>query len=641
MTEYTSKDIRVLSDRDYVRERTSIYLGNTNAETRAYPILSADTLIEREYTFVPAVLKAVSEIIDNCVDEFRQFSAPNRTLTITADCANGKYEISDNGRGIPIDKHETGKYTPEVALASLKAGRNFKKSKAVGVLGQNGVGAACVNYCSTIFRVSIVRDGKHYTQEFLDGCSTTHEPVIKKTKNKVTGTTISFSLDKRVFGDVSLPEDIVRNRAIEIAATNPGVTVRFQGDTYSFPGGMADIVGRLMAKSTTPPVRISLASTSKAEGEFYIAVGSHAQAGERMFTWVNSSLLINGGLCNTQFCNALFAKMAEYINKRSKRSDSTASISPFLRHGLTIFASLSVSDPDYDSQAKTRLTGPNIRKELDAMVELHWPTIQSKLSGWMNNIASTIAEQQQNDANDKAVSEFDKQQTRTARARRPIEGLLDANSSNRLSCSVLITEGLSAKSQICAVRNPDTTAAFALTGKINNVYGATPAQLLKMGKLSDLLMCIGLTPSRTVDRSKLRYGKIVIATDADYDGGDIFTLLVNLFFQFWPSLFDPAQPAIVHRLVAPNVCAVKGNKRIHFSTREEYEAVAHKYKGYQISYFKGLGSMNKQDWEMCLANPATWIPITDSDHQLASVLKLLFSDDSADRKIWLQTHDTI
>lgn len=636
MSEYTSKDIEILSDRDYVRARTSIYLGNTNVETRTYPLLSADTLTEREFTFVPAALKAVFEIIDNCVDEFRHINIPNKTLTIQADCVNGKYVISDNGRGIPIDVHKSGKHTPEAALASLKAGRNFVKGKQKGVMGQNGVGAACVNYCSTAFQVDIIRDGKHYSQTFKDGCSVIDEPVIKKTKSKSTGTTITFTLDPAVFGSVALPDELIRNRAIEIAATNPGTTVTFQGEKYMFVNGMSDVIDRLTTGCTTKPVKFKLDSTAKAEGEFYVVVNNAPASSERIYTWVNSSLLTNGGICNTQFFNALSSKITDYVNKKNKTQDDPVNAAAYIKQHITVLAYLNVSDPDYDSQAKTRLTGPNIRRELDAMIEQQWGSVQSKLTNWMSNIAATILASQAIHDNEKAVDEFDKQQAKVARARKPIEGLLDANSKDRSKCSLLITEGLSAKSQICAVRDPNTIAAFALTGKINNVHGCTPAQLLKMGKLADLLMCIGLTPSKAADRTKIRYGKLVIATDADYDGGDIFALLVNLFFQFWPELFDSNSAPVVYRLVAPNVCAVKGSKRVHFATRDEYEAVASKYKGYQINYFKGLGSMSKQDWEICLQNVTAWIPITNDHGKMKEVLDLLFGSDSTSRKQWLQ-----
>jgi DNA gyrase subunit B len=194
----------------------------------------------------------------------------------------------------------------------------------------------------------------------------------------------------------------------------------------------------------------------------------------------------------------------------------------------------------------------------------------------------------------------------------------------------------SAKSQISEAREPSTTAAFALTGKINNVYGSTVAQVLGMGKLTDLLTTLGLTPGKRAVRSRLNYGhRIVIATDSDYDGSDIFTLLINLFYQFWPELFSPNDEPIIYRLEAPNIVASKGNKRVHFTNREDYEKVKNKYKGWSIEYMKGLGSMSKQDWEMILSGQTdTYIPIVD-DGSLGVTLDLLFGPSADDRKEWL------
>lgn len=212
---------------------------------------------------------------------------------------------------------------------------------------------------------------------------------------------------------------------------------------------------------------------------------------------------------------------------------------------------------------------------------------------------------------------------------------MDATSKIRSECQILITEGLSAKSQISEARNPTTTAAFALTGKINNVYGNTPAQVLKMGKVTDLLLAIGLTPGKKAVRGDLNYGKIVVATDADYDGADIFTLLINLLYQFWPELFDKNYEPIVYRLVAPNICAIKGKQRVHFAHRSDYEAVKEKYRGYEIKYYKGLGSMSREDWDMILSGKTdTFIPVVD-DGKLTGTLDLLFSDNADLRKEWL------
>lgn len=223
-----------------------------------------------------------------------------------------------------------------------------------------------------------------------------------------------------------------------------------------------------------------------------------------------------------------------------------------------------------------------------------------------------------------------------------IEDIVDSHHYNMVDITVeedesfLLSSGIishnSAKSQISEARDPKTTAAYALTGKINNVWDCTPAQALKMGKITEMLMIIGLTPGKKAVKSNLNYGKIVIATDSDVDGDDIFTLLVCLFYKFWPELFDEQDP-VVHRLVAPNVVASKGTKRVHFTTRQEFEQIKDKYNGWNIEYMKGLGSLSKQDWNTILSSDFL-IPFIN-DGSLQPALELLFGESADLRKSWL------
>jgi DNA gyrase subunit B len=265
------------------------------------------------------------------------------------------------------------------------------------------------------------------------------------------------------------------------------------------------------------------------------------------------------------------------------------------------------------------------------MIDAQWKMFSKRTEQWLADVLERANDRHHKQANKKAIDDHAKKLTKR------VAGLLDATNKDRSSCRVLITEGESAQSQICEVRDPETTAAYALTGKINNVYGTTPAQALKMGKITDLLLAIGLTPGKRAIRSDLNYGQIVVATDADYDGDDIFTLLTNLFFHFWPELFDKKYPPIILRLVAPNVCVVKGKQRIHFTRRADYEKVKDKYKGYEVRYYKGLGSMAPEDWEMILSGKSdTLIPIIDDGH-MHEVLELLFGNNADARKAWLTT----
>lgn len=624
---YTGRDIQVLTDQEHVRLRTQIYLGNMHATPYMIPIFEDGQFRVEEVTFIPAVYKAIGEILDNSVDEFAHIDIKNKLLTIDANPLLGEYTIADNGRGIPIDKHETGKYTPEVALGSLRSGRNFSSDKEAGVIGQNGVGSACTNFCSLDFRVKVNRDGKTYQQSFSSGASEVSKPSIRKGPSR-TGTEVTFTLDPAVFSDITLPDALMRNRAIEIAMTNPGVAVAYNKKKFKYNRGMEEIVKKVVSGNIILSEDASYFKFQTDTMEFYVIIGVNQSVDEQVFTWVNSSLLFDGGLCNTQFMNAFVDRTIRHLQPQAKKEKAEVTKND-VRAQLLVFGNLRIANPEYDAQSKTRLTGPNLRKEMQDMVEGAWKSFARQQKGWLERVLERALVRHHSKENAKAIKEHSKG------LKKKVAGLVDATHKNRALTQVLITEGLSAASMITEARDPRTTASFPLTGKINNVYGTTPAQLLKMGKITNLLAAIGLIPGRKALRSELRFGKIVVATDADVDGGDIFTLLINLFYQ-WPELFDPSYDPIIYRLVAPNVCLVKGKQRVHFATHKEYEKHKGKYRGYEVRYYKGLGSMVKEDWEMILSGKTnTLIPVID-DGNMKATLKLLFGPDADVRKRWLQ-----
>lgn len=620
-TSYTDKDIQVLSDFEHVRKRVNIYLGNNHLATYTIPLFNGQFKIE-QISFIPAVYKAINEIIDNSIDEFAQIDKKDKILKISANTLLGTYTVTDNGRGVPITKHEIGKYTPEVVFGSLRSGRNFGDKRDVGVIGVNGVGSSCVNAVSIDFQIKINRDGKVYRQVFENGAEKVSKPLIRKTQSKDTGTEVTFTLDPEVFEDITLPETLVHNRAIELSLTNPDVTVEYDGHKYRYPRGFDSIIPQLGNHKY-------FKFHYNGSIEFYVVFGLNDEIDEEIFTWVNSSLLFDGGLCNTQFLNAFFDKVVKHLQPSAKKHKAEVTKND-AREGLLVFGNLKISNPEYDSQSKTRLTGPNLRKEMQDMVESQWKTFARQNKDWLDTVLEKSLVRHHTKANKEAIKEHQRS------LRKKVPGLVDATHKVRGMCQLLITEGLSAASMITEARDPKTTASLALTGKVNNVYGMTPAQVLKLGKLTNLLAAIGLIPGKKAVRGELRYGKIVIATDSDHDGDDIFTLLINVFYQFWPELFDPNYDPIVYRLVAPNVVAKKGKQRVHFCNRKEYEARKGKYRGWEIIYAKGLGTLSRLDWNMMLSGKTdTLIPIVD-DGNMKEVLRLLFSPNAENRKVWLQ-----
>lgn len=633
--EYTSEDIKVLDDIQHVRLRTAVYLGNMNEVAMKVPSFVGDKFTINEMTFVPAALRAVCEIIDNAVDEFTNAKTAKATLTVTFDPVTNKITVADNGRGVPIARHETGPYTPEVVFGSLRSGRNFTTGKEAGVRGMNGVGSSVTNFTSTLFEIDVQRDGKKYYQEFRDGSNMRGEPVITATASKKTGTKIGFILDAAVYKNEKIPEALLLSILQGVALCNPSVTVDYKNEStgkaykFSYPKGFEDIV-----KKITPGIAqekdkaTSYYKFEQANHEFYVIPDAHTDLDEQVFTWVNSGLLLDGGLCNTQFVNAFCDTAVDACAPLAKKAKCDVTKND-VRRGLLVIGNLKVSDPEFDSQAKTRLTGPNLRNELKQLVADGWKGFERKNKNWIESVVQRAAERHHGAQNKEAEKEIAKKKNK------PVPGLLDAVNPRRGQTTLIVTEGLSAASSIENVRDPSLIGTLPMTGKTNNVWGCTPGQLLAMPKLLNLLAAIRLTPGRKAIRQDLHFGKVFIASDADPDGDYIFTNHVNLYYQFWPELFDPNLPPFIYRLVAPNVCLVKGKERLHFARRTEYDKVKHKYKGYTVMYYKGLGSMEEEDWRMVLDNPECHVPVVD-DGNMKSTLELLFGPDADNRKEWLQ-----
>lgn len=622
--QYNESDIKLLTDAQHVRTRLGMYAGSNTATTYPYPFFKQNGLKITPVTFVPATFKAFNEIADNSIDELTQITIKDKKISIIADPENGDFTVADNGRGVPIGIHESGKFTPEVVFANLRSGRNFGDDKAAGVIGMNGIGSSFVAMSSTEFQIDISRDGKHYSQLLESGTDVINEPVICAIPSKTTGTTIQFKLDPKVYSDVKIPYDLMRNRAMEIALCNPGVLVEFNGEDFKYKKGFEEVLSK---------VSKDYMKISGPLGDMFVCFDVAQGIDEQIFTWVNSSLLFDGGICNTQFMNAFTDKVVEHLQTAAKKQKCVITKND-IKKDLLVVGVLKVANPQYDAQSKTRLVGPSMKKELVDMIDAAWPIFAKKQKAWLELVIERASRRHHGQKDKDAAKDHQKS------LKKKVEGLLDATGKDRMKCQLLITEGDSASAQISEVRDPLTTATLPLTGKINNVYGCTISEVLGMGKIADLLAAIGLVPGQRAVRQLLNYGEIVIASDADVDGGNIFTLLVNLFWQFWPELMDPSQPAVIKRLIAPNIVASKAKKRIHFSNRIDYEKKKDTLTGYMIEYCKGLGSLAKEDWEMILdpANKKCKVDIVD-DGGIAKILKLLFSNDADARKDWLQVNE--
>ena len=619
-----SETIKKLTPYQHVRLRTSVYYGSTTLHTQPVLLISSDQISVTESNWVPAVFTAFREIVDNSLDEVVVKGYGDK-ITINYDPSEMKFDVEDNGRGIPIDwddEHKMHKAT--LALSELMAGRNFDNRE--NTAGMNGIGASGVNYCSEYFHVDIRRDGKRFQQTFREG-NELFGDVLQIIEPKITkysgpsGTKISFKLSKSVFKDMTLPLEFVKSRAFEIAYNNPLIKVVFNGHLIKTKGLISK---SLFAKNTC----IHLPINSKGgdfKSDFWL-VTDLIESGDYSHSAVNNIPAFGGGnhidSFKKHFCNGLLLA----LTRESKRRGLTPNRSDIF-DGLLIYNVTTMQKPDFDSQSKTRLINDEVDRYIKAEFddENTFKNILKQHKPWIDSIYARCAARTQK-KDDADVNKANRKLMRTK-----VPKLLDANGRDRSKCILFICEGDSAKSSLSAVRNPDIHGALPLRGKILNVRGESNKTILENAIIADIMMALGLSLGRTADRRQMRYGQVYLAADQDPDGANITALLVNFFYLQWPELFDPKQPAVFHVFQTPFIIQEKGKKR-HYWYADDYHLYnPDDWRGAPKPVrAKGLGSLEEADWIHSLATPRL-ISLLD-DGRLAGVLDLLFNHKLADAR---------
>jgi DNA gyrase/topoisomerase IV subunit B len=295
------------------------------------------------------------------------------------------------------------------------------------------------------------------------------------------------------------------------------------------------------------------------------------------------------------------------------------------------FGSMKVKAPNFDSQSKTRLTNKEVRHPIWICLttQTDWQKFIKDNSQLIDKIYERCAARTHQQ--DKSKADQDEKKLKKLK----IPSLLEANSHDRKSCVLFITEGESAKGGLNNARNPSIHAVMPLRGKILNVYHKKPAEALKSKVIEQLCAAIGVTPGKPLNWDNIRYGKIFIMADADDDGqGSICPLVIALFYKFWPELFDLEQP-FIHIFSTPLIIAEKGKERRYFYPHNIEEFESSKFKGWNIRRAKGLGSLQKENFKDHLDNPVS-IGLTRDDN-IPHVLDLLFNGGrSDDRKLMME-----
>jgi len=623
-----SDNIRKLTPYQHVRLRTTVYYGSTAPHTQPTLDYANGNASLQDSTWVPAVFTCWREIVDNALDEVVAHGHGSR-VDITYDPASMTFSVSDDGRGIPIDwdeEHQCHKAT--LALSELMSGRNF--DERTNTAGMNGIGASGVNFCSEWFRVDITRDGQRFQQSFAEGDEIFGDALQKGTP-KITkkagrsGTTISWKLSQRVFSQMTLPSEFVRNRVVELAAANPGVKFSYNDEAIKIKNLERGLFGNRASFSLT--VENSGAGFSSQ----FVLVPDFVAGGDAAHSLVNNIPTFNGGSHIDSFRKHFVGNLLTVLARESRRRGLTPNRSDVLE-GLLIYNVTRMNRPDFDSQSKTRL----INEEVDGWIrsgiedERVLKRVVKDNPEWINSIYTRCAARTQK-KDDAETAKLARKVLRTK-----VPKLMDATGRDRSKCILLLTEGDSAISMASSVRNPEIHGGLPLRGKILNVRGESNKTILDNAILQDIMSSVGLTLGQPADRSQLRYGQVWITCDADTDGANIMALLVNFFHLGWPNLFDPQLPPFFLVFSTPFVIQEdKKGQRSYWYSDDVANYNPDDWKGCpKATRAKGLGSLEEVDWANSLANPRL-IPLVD-DGQLAETLDLIFNKDKADmRKAWM------
>jgi DNA topoisomerase-2 len=582
----------------HILKRPGMYIGSIKEEETQTFIYSSDDakMVLKDIKYTPALLKIIDEVISNSCDEYRRKSNMGLDKITVSVSKKGHIEISDNG-GIPVVVHkDAGLYVPEFIFGQFRTSSNYDDSEERDVVGTNGLGSKISGVMSSKFVVDTADGKKSFHRSWSNNMRILNDDLVIKSSNDHY-TKISFDVDFDKFEcGTELSDDfidVIEKRCIDSAAANPGLTV-----VFIYKDGNKNV------RKTDWHFRkfehyIELYSN-------YIDIDDNCTFSDNMKkVWIFPDGNINVGFVNGVLCskgthikairNEVNKAVAEHIKTKNKLEIQPKAVD----NKYSIFCVYSVANPAYSSQTKEELTTPVERFSLKDGYTYSIPNsfIKDVLKSDLINQVVDWYKQKLEVEDQKNIRKLNKQ----AKAKLRSEKFIDANSKKREERELWIFEGDSAKAGFRAARNPQTQAAFMLRGVILNTIGMTPTKIMANKELSDIITILGLQWGQKNDVSKLNFGKIVIATDADHDGSKIAALLL-VFFNIFPELFEAG---IVYRSISPIVTASKGNTVKKYFTMDEFHNDYDKLSksGYKFKYNKGLGSLEKDEYAEMMQQP--------------------------------------
>ncbi len=616
--DYSAKNIKILEGLEAVRKRPAMYIGDTGEH---------------------GLHHLVYEIVDNSIDESMAGHCKNIDVVIKKE---GSVLVKDDGRGIPVEEHESGVSALEVVLTKLHAGGKFDKDSYKVSGGLHGVGISVVNALSEWMDVEVQRNGAIHFQRFRRG-TPEHEMKITGTTDKA-GTQVIFKPDKEIFSTVTFEYDRLASRLRELAFLNAGLNISIfderdekNKETFHYEGGIKSFVKYLNRNKT---ILHSIVYFKKEEENVEVEISlQYTDAySANILTFVNNINTIEGGTHLSGFKSALTRTINDYIssNKLSKEEKLAGND---LNEGLTAVINVKVPEPQFEGQTKTKLGNNNVKGIVERVVN-------EQLKYYLDENpaeAKSIVEKALNALRARMAAKKAKD---LIRRKSVLEGsvlpgkLADCIEKDPDKCEIYILEGDSAGGSGKQARDRNFQAILPLRGKILNVEKAQIHKILANKEIKAMIKAFGTSIGDDFDISKLRYGKIILMTDADVDGAHIRTLLLTFFYRYLPEIIERGNVYIAN---APLYKIKKGRFVKYVYTDEELNAVLNEIgeKGTTYQRFKGLGEMNPDElWETTM-NPENrkLIKINVEDAALADELfNTLMGSEVEPRREFIQKH---
>ena len=631
---YKADSIKVLKGLEAVRKRPGMYIGDTDDGTGLHHM--------------------VYEVVDNSIDEALAGYCKNIKIFLNS---NGSVTVVDDGRGIPVDIHKgENKSAAEVIMTQLHAGGKFDHDSYKVSGGLHGVGVSVVNALSEKLELEIHRDGKKYFVEFNNGKS--KSPLKISGKSKETGTKITFIPSKEIFSSIKFSSNIIEKRMRELAFLNKGLKISVDDQTqkkhkekeFKYDGGIVEFVEYLDEKREKlnnkngndlfkKPIYIQ---GRKENIELECSLKWNASYSEDVMPFTNNIYQKDGGTHLLGFRSALTRVVNKYANENNLLKKNKLSISgDDIKEGLTCIISIKIPDPKFSSQTKDKLVSSEVRNIVENI-------LSEKISIWFDqnpSIAKTVLSKiiQAALARDVARKARENVRRKGALELTGLPGkLADCQISKQEGTELFIVEGDSAGGSAKQARNRENQAVLPLRGKILNTYveedtkknnsngnnhrTKTLSKMISSNEIVTLINAMGLDPkSDDIETKDVRYGKIIIMTDADVDGSHIRALLLT-FFNNVP--FNKLIKEGYIYLAQPPLFKInKGSKGIYIKDEKELEKYIQKNskilsnlkkgtKDYERSFdeekskfniqrFKGLGEMNPEELWSTTLNPET------------------------------------